>query len=66
LIYDDKIEEIPSDLNAKNPSYTLSQWNKIIKDTEIVNVPCGICPALKVCQPGNIISPQNCIYFSQW
>ena len=32
MIYDDKIEEIPSELNPKNPSYSISVWNKIIKD----------------------------------
>jgi len=28
--------------------------------------PCGVCPVFDQCTPGGIISPETCIYFTNW
>jgi len=29
-------------------------------------VPCGICTLVEDCMPGGLISPEKCVYMSDW
>ncbi|KAG0556164.1 hypothetical protein KC19_11G031300 [Ceratodon purpureus] len=32
----------------------------------LTNVPCGICPVMRDCSPGGLISPETCVYLDEW
>ncbi|KAI4373079.1 hypothetical protein MLD38_011242 [Melastoma candidum] len=36
------------------------------KVVAMASVPCGVCPHLRECTPGGIISPTTCDYFTKW
>eukprot|EP00736_Rhodelphis_marinus_P011047 Rmarinus@m.13321 len=63
LVYDGVIEQAYDDVldesvyRARPP---LSIHNRM---TEI---PCGVCPVFEQCVPGGVISPENCIYMTEW
>jgi len=65
LIYDDKIEEYPSE-NKANPLYSKSDWQKVLKTPVYAQTPCGTCPLFLECKDGGIVSPQTCLYFDDW
>lgn len=29
-------------------------------------MPCGACPVTAQCEPGGVISPETCVYFTKW
>ncbi|KAM3143290.1 hypothetical protein pb186bvf_004622 [Paramecium bursaria] len=53
LQFDNIIEQLP------DQGYKLCRVNY---DLAITHMPCHSCPVRKDCYPGNIISPQHCIY----
>jgi len=66
LIYDDKIEEVPTG-NKANPHYKISDWDKCFPTPPVITLtPCGTCPLFMECKDGGIISPQTCLYFNEW
>jgi len=32
----------------------------------LMRVPCGVCPVVRNCYPGGLVSPQSCIYLKEW
>jgi len=32
----------------------------------LMRVPCGVCPVVRNCYPGGLVSPQTCIYLKEW
>ena len=65
LIFDDKLEELPSSIKT-NPTYRITGWSDLIDDPVLTKAPCGTCPVFAECRTGGVISPQTCIYFEQW
>lgn len=33
---------------------------------QLTSVPCGTCPIFKSCVPGGVISPERCVYMTEW
>lgn len=33
---------------------------------QLTSVPCGTCPVFKSCVPGGVISPERCVYMTEW
>lgn len=65
LIFDDKIEELPTSVKT-NPTYRLTGWGDLIEEPVFTKTPCGTCPVFDECRSGSVISPQTCIYFENW
>ena len=65
LINDDKIELV-SNRFSNNPTFRISNWDKIIEEPVLTQIPCGVCPVFKDCNIGGKISPENCIHFNDW
>uniref|UniRef100_T2M5M4 DNA-directed RNA polymerase III subunit RPC6 n=1 Tax=Hydra vulgaris TaxID=6087 RepID=T2M5M4_HYDVU len=34
--------------------------------TGLMRIPCGVCPVVKNCYPGGLVSPQTCVYIKEW
>ena len=45
--------------------YVPSKW-KSDADTTLSYVPCGICTLFEECKPGGLISPEKCVYMTDW
>jgi len=45
--------------------YVPSKWKSNIV-TPLSYVPCGICTLVEDCTPGGLISPEKCVYMSDW
>ena len=33
---------------------------------KLTEIPCGACPVEAQCEPGGVVSPETCVYFSKW
>eukprot|EP00096_Caligus_rogercresseyi_P016465 TRINITY_DN9135_c0_g1_i1.p1 TRINITY_DN9135_c0_g1~~TRINITY_DN9135_c0_g1_i1.p1 ORF type:complete len:325 (-),score=83.13 TRINITY_DN9135_c0_g1_i1:7-939(-) len=63
LIYDGKVEKVPSEDSKKYYRATES----LLPTTGLVRVPCGICPVIKDCKKSvGSINPKKCIYMKEW
>jgi hypothetical protein len=62
LLYDDKIEVV----KYKRGEYKVSGWDQIIKPSILAAIPCGGCPVFHECKELSLISPEKCVYFSEW
>lgn len=72
LVYDGKLEEVRHQV-ALTASSLDSGGGKVYKisrpihpPTYFTDVPCGVCPVFDKCQEGGIISPESCLYMTQW
>ncbi|XP_076925272.1 uncharacterized protein LOC143588040 [Bidens hawaiensis] len=36
------------------------------KTGALASVPCGLCPRIRECTPGGLISPATCVYYTKW
>lgn len=47
-----------------------TEYFRLVRDTPAVNhltsVPCAWCPVYKSCVPGGVISPEKCLYMTEW
>lgn len=63
MVYDGAIEA------CKGPDET-SEYFRIARETPAVNhltaVPCAWCPVYHQCVPGGVISPEKCLYMTEW
>eukprot|EP00743_Colponemidia_sp_Colp-15_P002428 GILK01002632.1.p1 GENE.GILK01002632.1~~GILK01002632.1.p1 ORF type:complete len:289 (-),score=49.54 GILK01002632.1:117-956(-) len=69
LIYDGKVESFPDPrgiYDAKGPvlCFRISRWSTSLN--QLTTMPCGVCPVFRECSEDGIISPQTCVYYSQW
>ena len=66
LLYDGKVERtvMPS-ANGQNRTLYRS-IDPYIESCPTTRTPCAICPVFHQCHPGNIISPENCVYLTEW
>ena len=64
LILEDKVEMIPGGFSK--PSYQLSANDRAFRNDILTKLPCGTCPVFDECKIGGNISPENCIYLSDW
>ncbi|KAL4579124.1 hypothetical protein LXL04_015260 [Taraxacum kok-saghyz] len=37
-----------------------------LKAGAMVSIPCGVCPRIRECTPGGLISPTTCVYYTKW
>jgi DNA-directed RNA polymerase III subunit RPC6 len=68
LVFDGKLEEVKHSVAALT-----GHGGKVYKVSSPIhppnyysNVPCGVCPVFDQCRDGGIISPQTCVYMTQW
>lgn len=68
LVYDGKLEEV-----VTLPSVSSCDGSKVYKisrpihpPTYFTDVPCGVCPVFDKCEEGGLISPETCLYMTQW
>mmetsp|Transcript_12258 Transcript_12258/g.18570 ORF Transcript_12258/g.18570 Transcript_12258/m.18570 type:complete len:293 (+) Transcript_12258:48-926(+) len=68
LVFDGKLEEVKHAVVALT-----GQGGKMYKVSAPIHppnhytaVPCGVCPVYEQCHDGGVISPQSCVYMSQW
>ncbi|XP_076912896.1 uncharacterized protein LOC143571322 [Bidens hawaiensis] len=40
--------------------------NQGLKTGGLASVPCGVCPRIRDCTPGGLISPATCVYYTKW
>lgn len=63
MLYDGAIEE------CEGPDEN-GEYYKLVPDTPSVNhltsIPCAWCPVFKSCVPGGVISPEKCLYMTEW
>lgn len=63
MLYDGSIEECDGPLEG-------GEYYRIARVTPAVNhltsTPCGWCPVIKSCEPGGVISPERCLYMTEW
>ena len=59
------IEIIDDDDDLTETYYVPSKW-KSDADTTLSYVPCGICTLFEECKPGGLISPEKCVYMTDW
>jgi ribosomal protein S25 len=50
----------------RGDNFSLAIENKIIKCEIEKQIPCFKCPVFEQCNTGNLISPENCIYYENW
>lgn len=70
LMYDGCVEEVRAAGRVVSNSGRVETRYKVSSPVTTLNaltdVPCGSCPVFDKCQEGNIISPQTCVYLTQW
>jgi DNA-directed RNA polymerase III subunit RPC6 len=44
--------------------YKISRNNTYMN--HLTDTPCGICPVIRQCSDGGVISPTTCQYMSEW
>lgn len=63
MLYDRAIEE------CDGPDES-GEYYRLCRNTPAVNhltsTPCGWCPVFKSCEPGGVISPDCCLYMTEW
>ncbi|KAI1295569.1 DNA-directed RNA polymerase III subunit RPC6 [Halotydeus destructor] len=68
-IYDGLVEKSSTIVKVGGEHKSINTYRSVepaLKTTGLVSMPCGVCPVLKDCHVGGIISPTNCIYFNEW
>lgn len=62
LVYEGRIDAIESaeDIHYRPTLLTLPVVSPL------ASIPCGICPVFSQCEPGGVISPEQCAYFNRW
>lgn len=72
IIFDGKAEMIvvsdtSSSSSSKDGQKKLYRSIKpLVSVPGLQRVPCGVCPVVRNCCPGGIVSPQTCIYLKEW
>lgn len=70
LVYDNRLEEVQGTIAAMAGITTGRQLYKIarpmIKTNYYTDIPCGVCPVIDRCFEGGVISPETCVYMTQW
>ncbi|RWS04479.1 DNA-directed RNA polymerase III subunit RPC6-like protein [Dinothrombium tinctorium] len=75
LVYDGRVEKhvvvrgARSCEDSSSSSSTVKMYRAIkplVKSTGLMRMPCGLCPVMKDCREGGVISPSKCIYFKEW
>ncbi|CAN0405047.1 DNA-directed RNA polymerase III subunit RPC6 [Lethenteron reissneri] len=72
LIYDGKVER--TILSAKEGTVgcvdgyikLFRAINPLVPPTGLVRTPCGVCPIFHECHEGGDISPETCVYMTEW
>ena len=59
------IDDDDDDDDLTETYYVPSKW-KSDADTTLSYVPCGICTLFEECTPGGLISPEKCVYMTDW
>lgn len=63
MLYDSVIEECDGAGDGKD--YFRSTQPTPARDN-LAAIPCGPCPLFHDCTPGGVISPQTCVYMTEW
>jgi DNA-directed RNA polymerase III subunit RPC6 len=70
LIYDGLVEEVvdPSFKRKRiaTDSTTYRPSRLQLPTNELMNVPCGMCPVAHLCAPMGDITPEKCVYLTDW
>lgn len=66
LIYDGKVEKSVVIERHRPQTNLYRAMSSFIKSSGLMHNPCGHCPVRNDCRPGNVISPEKCIYMSTW
>ncbi|XP_077250615.1 uncharacterized protein LOC143890015 [Tasmannia lanceolata] len=72
LVLDNVIEEVRSTGKGDFSSMPLGKvcyqlFSRECSETyTTTSFPCEVCPQLRECTPGGIISPTTCVYFKKW
>jgi DNA-directed RNA polymerase III subunit RPC6 len=69
LVYDGAIEEVraPRQLARLDIGTKMFKVCRPVEDMDhLTTTPCGICEVQAHCSPGNVISPDSCIYLDKW
>lgn len=63
MLYDSVIEECQG---AKDGGEYFRLAAPVSYVNQLSSVPCGSCPLFRDCTPGGVISPQTCVYMTEW
>lgn len=63
MTYDGTLEECEGHGDGKE-YFRKAQAASAVNQLSVV--PCGKCPVFHDCVPGGVISPQNCVYMTEW
>jgi len=75
LVYDFRLEEIQGSVLLLTGHSGMKKMYKACKPLYngsrsaldyLTEVPCGVCPVANQCTAVGIISPSNCLYYTQW
>jgi DNA-directed RNA polymerase III subunit RPC6 len=63
LVYDGKIRKVP----GTSSSYqVMRRYGGGSFKTPFVEIPCGVCPVIKLCSDKGPITPRTCRYYQSW
>jgi len=61
---DDEDEEDEGEEGAAGRPYVVVRPSLSVD--HLSEIPCGPCPVQAQCEPGGVISPETCVYFTKW
>ncbi|XP_039258697.1 DNA-directed RNA polymerase III subunit RPC6-like [Styela clava] len=65
LIYDSKVEMmVVGTKDGTNKLY--KAVHSLVEATDMTRAPCAVCPVFDQCRPGGVVSPEKCVYMSEW
>ena len=61
-------EDLPYERNADGDIIGDLEGESMAKSTRpaLMDMPCGECPVFHLCEPGGVVSPEGCDYWSAW
>lgn len=51
---------------ATNVTSFINLSLRVPGESPLSDMPCGLCPVMHECAPGNDVSPENCRYMAEW
>ncbi|XP_014666987.1 PREDICTED: DNA-directed RNA polymerase III subunit RPC6-like [Priapulus caudatus] len=72
LIYDGVVERTVVAATSQgggddgDPQSLYRAVNRMLPDTGVMRVPCGVCPVFDQCHEEGAVSPSTCVYMKEW